>query len=198
KITIRTDRSDAIRNGVFLDLSFPSNLGINLGESYSVADTSDVLAAPSPAGGDPSIAVFGLHESLISPDKATAPYTYNIAMPFTGGIPTTLAFRVHDSDLGRVKTPISAQGQAGLASRGSGPLYVPDQFFISQTLFHLPLPSTRTEFFSPGPVTWSTTMFQRRADQPNQTDLDGMLVSFNDSFAAGHRYHRPSHPPLLR
>ncbi|MGW2557715.1 S8 family peptidase [Streptomyces sp. NPDC001514] len=84
--------------------------------------------------------------------NAKAPYAYNLAFPRGGGIDEDMTYQVDDERLGRTETTYHAMGVATDfidfvgASRPIGT-------WVS-TFDTLPVPGTRTEFYTPGDTSW--------------------------------------------
>ena len=84
KIAVVTDRRDAVRRDLTLDLVLAGD-GFAFTDEFSFRDQIDVYAVPVTVP-DPSEVAFGVHATLSSPEGAQ-PYTYNIAIPPPGPIP---------------------------------------------------------------------------------------------------------------
>jgi subtilisin family serine protease len=147
--------------------------------SYRIQGTPPLYAVP--VQGRPEDFEFGVHQV-----RSTAEDTYYLAFPSVGSIPANLNPRVRDRDLGAERTRYRAQGVPEIGSRSSVPVYLPSQHTAFASTLDLPLPSRRTEHYSPGEaVAWTMDLFQRPADVPTQIDLDGHLSRPRQHFRAG-------------
>ncbi|GAA3375350.1 S8 family serine peptidase [Streptomyces sannanensis] len=90
--------------------------------------------------------------------KATAksPYTYSLGFPQRGELDKDRTYRVEDDRLGRTDTTYHAMGVATdfadfvVASRPNG-----TGMFVGGGFDAVPVPGTRTEFFTPGDTSWA-------------------------------------------
>lgn len=147
--------------------------------SYRMQGTPPLYAVP--AQGSPEDFEFGIHQVV-----AAADHTYYLAFPSAGSIPANLSPRVRDRDLGAERTRYRAQGARAIGARSSVPFYLPGQRIAFAGLLDFPLPTRRTEHFSPGAgIEWTMDLFQRPADVPTQIDLDGHVGRARRHFQSG-------------
>ncbi|KAB1141279.1 S8 family serine peptidase [Streptomyces luteolifulvus] len=168
KVVDRVGRPDARRYYTELDLSILSDNDESLfGLALGAVTRAPMYAVPRAA--DPERVAMG-HTAVMLPAKGAA-YTYYLAhAPRGGGIPQNLDYPVRDAELGKVRADYRAQGKPATGARSAGALYMPLQALIFGILHDVPLPGSRTEFYSPGTedsgARWSEHLFQRAADTP--------------------------------
>ncbi|GLZ29843.1 serine protease [Lentzea sp. NBRC 105346] len=155
KISIQTDKPDAVADGLSTSSLVKSDLGW-LHVSHAVYDSDDSYAVPLKDSADQLD--FGIDATLRSPDGAKDPYTYSLAYPFAGEVPAALTFRVRDKQLGRVDHRYRGQDVDSRAFRFAFTFYLPHQWVGLGTMWvEVETPGRRTEFFSPG-IDWLNLM----------------------------------------
>jgi subtilisin family serine protease len=86
-----------------------------------------------------------------------SPYRYDLALPHLGGIPAKVDHRPSNRDLAKVSARYHAlvDGTIGFTNQDSRF----NGFFIDEAIFskRIPVPLERTEYYSPGPVSWGMT-----------------------------------------
>jgi subtilisin family serine protease len=103
------------------------------------------------------LAALGTAPVTVSGIQAS-PYRYELAFPHQGGVPSTVDYRPRDSDLATVRTKYHSMVPGGVGYVGLGTeVYGVN---ISESLWstRVPLPSERTEYYTPGPVVWSKSV----------------------------------------
>jgi hypothetical protein len=181
-----------------LDLSILSDNEESLfGLTLGAVTRAPMYAVPQAA--DPERVVMG-HTAVMLPAKGAA-YTYYLAhAPRGGGIPQNLDYPVRDAELGTVRADYRAQGKPATGARAAGALYMPLQALIFGILHDVPLPGTRTEFYSPGTedsgARWSEHLVQRAPGTPLRGN-DG-AISGTGIYAAGSSTPRVWNQGVLR
>jgi len=132
-------------------LRFSENISIGVGEAsaipvaYTLRPEGNRLAALGRA----SVTLTGIPVS---------PYRYELVFPHFGGIPSTVDYRPHDRELATVRADYHAMVPGGVGYLDFGTEV--NGFGVDSGLWStvVPLPVERTEYYTPGPVTWQLSV----------------------------------------
>lgn len=138
---------------------------------YTV-DPIGVRLARLAASGAPDVKLTGIRSSE---------YRYELAFPHRGGIPATLHYQPRNRDLATVRADYRAlaEGEIAYVDYGAraGDIGMDGGLWSTR----IPLPVTRTEYYSPGPVSWRTSVSP-------QSDLGGGVAH---RYRSAERSYRP-------
>ncbi|MEV6288082.1 S8 family serine peptidase [Kribbella sp. NPDC051770] len=127
--------------------------------------------------------------------NAGSPYRYELAVPYEGGIPRNPAYRPRNSDLATVQASYSAPGTGWTGYRDF--TSTSGRWELSESLWSsvVNLPTRRTEYFSPGPIKWTSSL--RVAPPAGDGVQQGYQGVVNHSYRRGEKLTEEWNKPVF-
>lgn len=121
---------------------------------------------------------------------AVSPYTYDLFPYWNGHIPSTIDRTVRAQDLATVNSDYYSSGQGRLGAEARFPMRPYENIAIRQAQ-NLPIPSSRTEWVTPGEISWQQITFATAS-------LEGTMVQPRRSYLPGQRLTADWFRPVAR
>jgi PA domain len=119
-----------------------------------------------------------------------SPYVYDLFPYYTGGVPASIDRRVDQRSLSRVTANYYGSGSQQHGLEVNFPSRPHDSFVLRQAQ-PVAIPTTRTEWVSPGDIVWQPVTYQT-------LDREGALVGSERSYRAGQRSVEDWFGPVVR
>jgi subtilisin family serine protease len=138
---------------------FSEKIGVGLRDVPAIPVLYTTLAEGSrlAALGTASVTLTGI---------AVSPYRYELVFPHPGAIPSDVDHRVRDRQLATVKAKYHAMVPGGVGYLDFGTAAYGFELGSGVWSTRLPMPVDRTEYYTPGPVTWDLSVRTAPVDAP--------------------------------